>query len=133
MSRLFLFRNIDVRVLECLCRLLLILSDDAEINPRPLSNCKEYFSICHWNFNRIYGYDYSKLFFWKHVLYFISLILFVYQKYILILLLPLMKTNSGYILICFDHPSNTKRGGACVYMYRSSLKLLVIGYSLLVI
>ena len=125
MFRFFLFRNIVARILECLCSLLLILSDDAEINPRPLSNCKEYFSVCHWNLNRIYGCDYSKLFFRKHVLYFINLILFVYQKHILIPLLPLMKTNSGYILIRFDHPSNTKHGGVCI-CYRSSLKLLVI-------
>ena len=31
----------------------------------------------------------------------------------------------GYNLIRFDHPSNTKRGGVCVY-YRNSLPLRVI-------
>ena len=43
----FLFHNIVARVLVCLYSLLLMLSGDVEINPGALSNCKEYFSICH--------------------------------------------------------------------------------------
>ena len=39
-----------------------MLSGDVEINPRPLSNCKEYLSICHWNLNTTSAHDYSKLF-----------------------------------------------------------------------
>ena len=48
-----LFHNIGGRIQVCLYSLLLMLSGDAEMNPRPLSNCKEYFSICHWNRNSI--------------------------------------------------------------------------------
>ena len=42
-----------------------MLIGDVEINPGPLSNCKEYFSICHWNLNSISAHDYSKLFLLK--------------------------------------------------------------------
>ena len=57
----FLFHNIGARILVCLCSLLLMLSGDVEINPGPLSNCKEYFSIYHWNLNYISAHDCSKL------------------------------------------------------------------------
>ena len=70
-----LFHNIVARVLVCLYNLLLMLSDDVEINPGPSSNCKESFSICHWNLNSISAHDYFKLFCLKayiiiHILYF---------------------------------------------------------------
>ena len=42
-----------------------MLSGGVEINPGPLSNCKEYFSICHWNLNSISARNYSKLFLLK--------------------------------------------------------------------
>ena len=56
----FLFHNIGARILICLYSLLLMLNCDVEINPGPFSNCKEYFSICHWNLNSISAHDYSK-------------------------------------------------------------------------
>ena len=74
----FMFYNIVARILICLCSLLLMLNGDVEINPAPWSNCKEYFSICHWNLNSISALDYSKLFLLKALLYLINLILFVY-------------------------------------------------------
>ena len=43
----FLFHNIVARGLVCFFSFLLMLSGNVEINPGPLSNCKEYFSICH--------------------------------------------------------------------------------------
>ena len=61
----FLFRNIVARILVCLYSLLLMLKGDVEMNPGPLSNCKEYFPICHWNLNSISAHDYSKLFLLK--------------------------------------------------------------------
>ena len=30
---------------------------DVEMNPGPLSNCKEYFSVCHWNLNSLSAHD----------------------------------------------------------------------------
>ena len=61
----FLFHDIVARVLVCLHSFLLMLSCDVEINPGPLSNYKEYFSICHQNLNSISAHDYSKLFLLK--------------------------------------------------------------------
>ena len=61
----FLFHNIVARVLVCFYSLLLMSGGDVEINPGSLSNCKEYFSICHWNLNSISAHDYSKLFLLK--------------------------------------------------------------------
>ena len=50
--------SIVAHVLICLCMYV-------RINPGPLSNFKEYFSICQWNFNSISAHDYSKLFLLK--------------------------------------------------------------------
>ena len=61
----FLFHNIVARILVCLYSYFLMLSGDVETNPGPLSNCKEYFSICHWNLKSIPAHDDSKLFLLK--------------------------------------------------------------------
>ena len=37
---------------------------------------------------------------------------------------------SGYTLVCPDHPSNNKRGGACIY-YKSFLPLSILNVQLL--
>ena len=58
----FLFHNIVAGVVVCLYSHVLMLSGGAEINPGPLGNCKEYFSIFHQNLNSISVHDYSKLF-----------------------------------------------------------------------
>ena len=110
---------------------MLILSGDVEINPGPLNNCKEYFSICHWNFNSISGhdfYDYSWLFLLKAYI--------VLHKFDFICLSETCLDSTipydddklqipGNNLILSDHPSNTKGGIACIY-YKSSLPLRVI-------
>ena len=86
-----LFQNIVTRVLVCLYSLFLMLRVDVEINPGHLSNCKEYFSICHWNLSSISALTILNYLFWKHILYFINLILF--QKLILILLLTVWNVS----------------------------------------
>ena len=56
------------------------------------------------------------------------MILFVYQKHILILIFPNNDDKlqiPGYTLIRSDHPSNTRCGGVCI-CYKSSLPLRVI-------
>ena len=68
-----------------------------------------------------------KCFFSRLISQFISLILFVYQKYTLILELLLMIAIleiSGYALVLSYHPSNNKREGVCIY-YKSFLPLRV--------
>ena len=78
----FMFSKIIACVLVFPCTLLYTLSCDIESNPGPIGKCKEYFSISHWNLNLpIYILNY---FFRNHILYFINLISFVYQRLILI-------------------------------------------------
>ena len=124
----FLLHNIVARVVLCLCSLLLMLSGDVEIKPGLLSNCKEYFSICHWNLNSISAHDYSKLFPLK--------VYIILHKFDIICLSETYLDSTipndddklqipGYTFIRSDHPSNTKRGGVCIY-YESSLLLGVI-------
>ena len=103
----FLFLNIVAHDLVFLCSLLLMLSGDIEINPGPLFNCKEYFSICHWNLNSMSAHDYS--------------ILFLSKAYIKLHKCDIICSSETYLdsatptdvdtLIHCDHPSNTKCGG----------------------
>ena len=124
----FLFHNIGARIRVCLHSLLLMLSSDVELNPGPLSNCKGYFSICHWNLNNISAHDYSKLFPMKAYI--------VLHKFDIICLsetyLDFTTPNDddklqilGYTLIRSDHPSNTKGGVVYIY-YNIPLPLRVI-------
>ena len=70
------------------------------------------------------AHDYSKLFLLKGYIYrFANLILFDCQNYILIQLFQVV--ISGCNLIRSDHPSTTKRGGACLY-YKNYLPLRVL-------
>ena len=124
----FLFHNIVARVIVCLYSLLLMLSGDVEINPGPLSSFKKIFPICHWNVNSISAHDYSKSFLLKaHIILHQFDIICLSETY----LDPAIPNDDdilqtpGYTLICSDHSSNTKRGGACIY-YKSSLPLRVV-------
>ena len=105
-----------------------MLSGAVENNPGPLSNCKEYCSICHWTLNSISGHDYSKLFLLKAYI--------ILHKFDIICLSETYLDSTipndddklqicGYTLIRSDHASNIKCGGVCMYC-RSSLTLRVI-------
>ena len=105
-----------------------MLSGDVEINPGPLSSFKKIFPICHWNVNSISAHDYSKSFLLKaHIILHQFDIICLSETY----LDPAIPNDDdilqtpGYTLICSDHSSNTKRGGACIY-YKSSLPLRVV-------
>ena len=101
---------------------------DVEIKLGPLSTCREYFSICQWNLNSISVHDYSKLFL-------LNAYIILHKFYIICLSETYLDSTTptdddklqipGYTLIRSDHPSNTERGGVCMY-YKSSLPLRVI-------
>ena len=87
---------------------------------------KQIFSICHWNVNSISTHNYIKL----------SLLrayLSTHRFDVICLSETYLDSDTshedanleiaGYILIRADHPSNTKRGGACLY-HRNSLAFL---------
>ena len=103
-----------------------MLKGDVEMNPGPLSNCKEY-SQSATGISTVYlPMTILNYFFWKHILHKFDIIC-LSETY-----LDSTTPNDdgklqipGYTLICSDHPSNIKRGGVCIY-YNSSLPLRVI-------
>ena len=109
-----------------------MLSGDVEVNPGPKKNDKDCFSICHWNLNSISACDYSKLFL-------LNLYNSLHKFDIICLSQTYLDSNtpldddnleiSGYTLVRSDRPSNTKRGGVCLY-HKNNLPLRVvnIGY-----
>ena len=108
---------------------IISLSGDIDINPGPkLNELNWCFSICHWNLHSISAHMFTK----------VSL-LSVYSSVHKFDIICLSKTylNSktpsddknleiaGYNLVRENHPSNSKRGGVCVY-YKSLLQFRVI-------
>ena len=102
-----------------LYEIVLKISGDIEENsgPKPRSN-HESFSICHWNLNSISARNYIKLSFLKASISTHKFdVICISEAY-----LDSDTTDDdgnlkieGYNLIRPDHPSNTKRGGVCIY------------------
>ena len=105
--------------------LLLLQHRDIERNPGPQSGQIENLSCCHWNVNSLVAQNLSKITqleaynsLYKHdficisEMYFDSSILEGDSSFQL----------DGYKVIRADHPSNTKRGGVCIY-YKESLSV----------
>ena len=106
-------------------KLILLLSGDIETNPGPAVNNLQSLSICHWNLNSIAAENFAK----------ISLLqayLTVHKFDIVCLSETYLDSTflsddsrlslNGYSLLREDHPSDTKRGGVCVY-YKDYLPL----------
>ena len=108
--------------------LMIKISGDIELNPGRKQKQDQSLSICHWNLNSIPAHNFQKL--------------ALLQGYIssnTVDILCLFETflNSdiscddnnlqlpGFDLIRADHPSNTKRGGVCIY-YQNFLPLKLI-------
>ena len=112
--------------------LMIKTSGDIELNPRPKHKQDQSLSICHWNLNSIPAHNFQKLELLQG---------YISSNKVDILCLSRTFLNSdiscddnnlqlpGFDLIRADHPSNTKRGGVCIY-YRNCLplKLLNISY-----
>ena len=102
-----------------LYEIVLKISGDIEENsgPKPRSN-HESFSICHWNLNSISARNYIKLSFLKASI-------FTHKFDVICISEAYLDSDitddddnlkiEGYNLIRPDHPSNTKRGGVCIY------------------
>ena len=130
---IFLLFNILLGVLVWLYSCLIILSGDVEVNPGPKNSVSECLSICHWNLNSISAHDYSKLFLLKAYFSVRKFDIIGLSEIYLDSTVPLDDDNMvifGYNLICSDHPSNTKRGGVCLY-YKNYLPLRVLNISYL--
>ena len=112
--------------------LMIKISGDIELNPGPKQKQDQSLSICHWNLNSIPAHNFQKLALLQG---------YISSSKVDILCLSETFLNSdfscddnnlqlpGFDLIRADHPSNTKRGGVCIY-YRNflTLKLINIHY-----
>ena len=98
--------------------ILILKTGDIELNPGPQKHSHSYFSCCHWNVNSLATENYSKVLALKacNSIY----------KYDFICISETFLDSSfesddknfmleGYNLIRSADPSNTKRGGVCIY------------------
>ena len=125
--------NILLGMLAWLCSCLIILSGNVEVNPGPKNSISECLSIYHWNLNSILTHNYFKLFLLKAHMSVHKFDIICLSETYLDSTVPLDDENlviSGYNLIRSDHPSNTKRGGVCLY-YKNYLPLRVLNISYL--
>ena len=102
-----------------------MLSGDIEINPGAKKKHKDCLSNCYWNFNNISAYAYFKLFLLSSYNSLHKFDIICLSETYLHSNTPLDDGNleiSGYMLVRSDHPSNTKRGGVCLY-YKNNLPL----------
>ena len=100
-----------------------------EPNPGPEPNFCQSFSICHWNLNSISAHNFIKLSLLRpHIAIHKFDVVFLSETY----LNGSISNDDGnlefpsYNLFRADHPSNTKRGGVCIYC-RNSLPLKILG------
>ena len=105
---------------------LLIICGDIETNPGPSNDAKS-LSICHWNLNGISTQNFIKLSMLEayNALHNYDIIC-ISETYLNSSLSDndLTLKLQGYELIRSDHPSNTKRGGVCIY-YKDHLPLKI--------
>ena len=131
----YLFTTIYLLIISNLLEYLWVasriisLSGDIEINPGPKANAlNRCFSICHWNLNSISAHMFTKV-------SLLSAYISVHKFDIICLSETYLNSEipsddgnleiPGYNLVREDHPSNSKRGGVCVY-YKNSLPFRVI-------
>ena len=125
---IFLLFTVFLGVLVWLCSCLIILSGDVEVNPGPKNSASECLSICQWNLNSILAHAYFKLFLLKAYISVHKFDIICLSETYLDSTVPLDDVSlviSGYNLIRSDYPSNTKRGGVCLY-YKNYLPLRVL-------
>ena len=104
--------------------ILIMLCGDVEINPGPKTISQQGFSICHWNLNSIIAHNFAKIFLLKAYVAIHKFDIICLSETYLDSSIPTNNDNldiDGYNLLRSDHPSNTKRGGVCIYYKTISL------------
>ena len=98
--------------------ILVLKAGDLELNLGPNKNSHSYFSCCHWNVNSLPTDNYCKV---PALKAYNSVYKYNFPYASETFLNSSFESNDkdlmieGYNLIRNDHPSNTKRGGACIY------------------
>ena len=102
----------------------MIRSGDVELNPGPKKSSSPTFF--HWNLNGITAHDFAKIsLIQSHALSYNTDIIFLSETF----LDSSIETNNlqlnitGYNLLQYDHPSNIKRGGVCMF-YKDYLPVI---------
>ena len=97
--------------------LLITLSGDVELKTGPKRKAGlQTLSICHWNLNSICAHNFVKLYlFIAYVSIHKCDIICLSETYVNSSIDDESLEISGYYLIRFDHPSNKKRVGICIY------------------
>ena len=107
-------------------KIMLIICGDIESNPGPTDVGDHNFSICHWNLNRLATNSFFKL----------SLLEAYNSVHDFDIICSETFLNSeissddhrliiqGYTMARSDHPSNTKRGGVCIF-YKEHLPFVI--------
>ena len=91
-------------------------SGDIETNSGPVKSSG--LNFCHWNLNGTTGYDTVKVPLIEAFIKAINIAITCLSETCLDSAIPLNDERlyiKGYSLIIADHPSNTKRGGVCIY------------------
>ena len=112
--------------------ILVKLSDDVEENPGPKVKPCQSISICHWNVNSVSANNFSKV-------SPLRAYTFIHKFDVICLSETLLNSDTafdgdnlkieGYNIMRSDHPSNSRRGGVCIYYNQSlALKILDIKY-----
>ena len=104
--------------------LLLLRSGDIEINPDPMKSSR--LNFCHWNLNGIATHDFVKVTLLEAFIKANNIDIICLSETFLDSAIALIDERlyiKVYSMIRVDHPSNTKRGGVCVY-YKEYLPLI---------
>ena len=108
--------------------ILVLKAGDIELNPGPNKKSHSYFSCCHWNVNSLPTDNYCKVAALKA---YNSVYKYDFLCVSETFLNSSFESNDkdlmieGYNLIQSDYPSNTKRGGVCIY-YKESLAVCIV-------
>ena len=106
--------------LKCM---LLLESGDIEANPGPR---KSFIKFCHWNLNGLAAHDFVKMPLLEAFIKTHNFDIICLSETFLDSSIDINDTRiniNGYSLLRADHPSNTKRGGVCMY-YRNYLPII---------
>ena len=113
--------------------LLIRQSGDIEMNPGPKPSPSHSFSMCHWNLSSLTAHNYLKVSYLRDYV--------AIKKFDVVCLSGTyldsfnLSDDDNFNLPCYnvvrvDHPSNTKKGGVCIYI-RNPLSLKVLDIKLL--
>ena len=104
-----------------------------KLKPGPKTISQQDFCVCHLDLNSMFAHNFAKIYLLKAYVAINKFDIICLSEIYLDLSIPINNNNfdiDGYKLLRSDHPSNTERGGVCIY-YRSSLPLRVININYL--